>query len=173
MVIPLKLNPVPLIDAWEIVTLVAPVLVMVSEAVCCEPTSTLPKASLVGLAVSCPSAIPVPESAMLVLESDASLEMVTFELKVPAPVGVNATLKFVLCPTGTLTGKDGAVTAKPLPVTVALLMLTVEEPRFVAMTVIVLVLPAMMLPKLRVVLPSERLPGCGWVELLLFPALNP
>jgi hypothetical protein len=81
-------------------------------------------------------------------------------------------LKVMLCPTGTLAGKDGAVTANPVPLAVALLMLTVEEPRLFAVTVSVFVLPAVTLPKLRLVLPSDRLPGCGCVELLL-PTLKP
>jgi len=45
-VMPLRLNPVPLIPTWEIVTLRLPVLVTVSAMVCVLPTVTVPKASL-------------------------------------------------------------------------------------------------------------------------------
>jgi hypothetical protein len=55
------------------------VLVIVSEAVCCEPSSTLPKAALAGFADNCPSAIPVPDSATVALEFEASLEIVRFD----------------------------------------------------------------------------------------------
>jgi hypothetical protein len=46
--IPLKVNPVPLTPTFEIVTLVPPVLVTVSDSVCFVPTCTLPKLKLVG-----------------------------------------------------------------------------------------------------------------------------
>lgn len=79
MVIPLRLNPVPLIDACEIVTLVPPVLVTVSEIDCWLPTVTLPKAPLDGLLANCPGAIPVPESEIV------SVELGAFEVKVTRP----------------------------------------------------------------------------------------
>jgi hypothetical protein len=47
-------NPVPLAVAAEMVTVVPPVLVMVSDKFALLPTCTLPKARLVGLAVSVP-----------------------------------------------------------------------------------------------------------------------
>jgi len=46
VVMPPRLNPVPLIPTWEIVTLRLPVLVTVSAMVCVLPTVTVPKASL-------------------------------------------------------------------------------------------------------------------------------
>ena len=51
-VIPLRLNPVPLIPTWEIVTLELPVLVIVSDRDWLLPTVTLPKLSLVVLSAS-------------------------------------------------------------------------------------------------------------------------
>ncbi len=59
---PLKLNPVPLAVAAEIVTEAPPVLVRVSLNDFEALTWTLPNARLVGLAVSVPSVTAVPEA---------------------------------------------------------------------------------------------------------------
>jgi hypothetical protein len=96
VVIPLRLNPVPLIATCEIVTLVPPVLVNVSEIDRWLPTVTLPKASVDGLLANCPAAIPVPESEIVAFESDASLAMLSVAVKDPAPFGENATLRLAL-----------------------------------------------------------------------------
>ena len=50
----------PLTDACEMLTLVAPLLVRVTVCDCFDPVVTFPKFSLVGLSVNCPSATPVP-----------------------------------------------------------------------------------------------------------------
>ena len=96
MVIPLRLNPVPLIATCEIVTLVPPMLVNVSEIDRWLPTVTLPKASVDGLLPSCPVAIPAPDSEIVAVGSDASLVIVTVAVKDPAPFGVNATVRVAL-----------------------------------------------------------------------------
>ena len=93
---PLKLNPVPLTAAREIVTLVPPVLVTVSAMDCWLPTVTLPNASLEGLLASCPAAIPAPDREILAVESEALLAIVTIAVNDPTPVGVNARLRVAL-----------------------------------------------------------------------------
>lgn len=71
-------------------------------------------------------------------------------------------------------GKAGAVTAKLLSETVALLTVTAADPEFVAVMLSVLVVPATMLPKFRLVLARDKLPSaCGWLLLGVLPALNP
>lgn len=50
--IPLRVNPVPLMVTFEIETLVPPVFVIVPDKDWLEPTVTLPKLSDVGLALS-------------------------------------------------------------------------------------------------------------------------
>src|SRR5260370_427024 len=60
---PLKLNPVPLAVAAEIMRLDPPELVRVSDKVVPLPACTLPNARLVGVAASAPCVTPVPESA--------------------------------------------------------------------------------------------------------------
>ncbi len=59
---PLKLNPVPLAVAAEIVTEAPPVLVKVSDLLLLPPTWMLPNVRLVGSAVSVPSVTAVPEA---------------------------------------------------------------------------------------------------------------
>jgi hypothetical protein len=89
---PLMLTPLPVADAAEIVRLEPPELVRVSVRVFVLPTTTFPKARLVGFGVICPAATPVAESAMLRGEFDASETMATFPLTTPAAVGANLTL---------------------------------------------------------------------------------
>src|SRR5208282_3759855 len=59
-VIPLTLNPVPLAETAEIVTVVPPVFVTVSDSESLLPTCTLPKLRVVGFDPSVPSVTPVP-----------------------------------------------------------------------------------------------------------------
>ena len=78
------------------VTLLPPVLVTVSKAVCGLPTVTLPKSSLDGLLANCPAATPVPDSGM-VRVGFAPLEVrVTFPLADPVAWGAKATVKVAL-----------------------------------------------------------------------------
>jgi len=81
---PLKLNPVPLAVAAEIVRLDPPVLVSVSDKVVLLPTWTLPKLRLVGLAVSAACATPVPDSGRFTAELEALEEKVMLPLELPA-----------------------------------------------------------------------------------------
>src|SRR5882724_2107481 len=60
---PLKLNPVPLAAAFEIVTVVPPLLVTITATDLLLPSVTFPKTTVLGLAVSEPAATPVPERA--------------------------------------------------------------------------------------------------------------
>jgi hypothetical protein len=73
---------------------------------------------------------------------------------------VNVTLSVVLCPALIVTGRLGAVTEKYRVETAALLIVIDVAPEFVAVTVRVLLLPALTLPKSRLRLPRERLPFC-------------
>src|SRR5438270_128376 len=75
-VIPLKVNPVPLIPTEEIVTLEPPVLVTDSDRDCLIPTFTLPKLRLVGFEPSAPGATPLPDNAMVSEGFEASEVMV-------------------------------------------------------------------------------------------------
>jgi hypothetical protein len=151
-------------------TLVCPVLVSATLWVRFDPTVTLPKSSLLGLSASCPSDRPVPLTERLGTAFAASLLTETVPLKVPAEFGVNLTLRVVLCPGPTTTGRLGAAREKYLLDIDALLTVTALVPEFVAETVIVLLLPAAMLPKLRAIVANDKSPFGGWLEL---PALTP
>lgn len=93
---PVRENPAPLRLAAEMVTVGPPVLVRVSERFVLLPTCTLPKARLVGVAVSVPGATPVPERGMLKLELDPLEVMLMLPLAAPAEVGANFTENEVL-----------------------------------------------------------------------------
>jgi hypothetical protein len=59
---PLKLYPVPLVVTCEIVRAVLPEFVIVCDSDFVDEIWTVPKFSLVGLAVKKPEAFPVPSS---------------------------------------------------------------------------------------------------------------
>jgi hypothetical protein len=165
--IPFTLNPVPLIPSCEISTLDVPALVSVTVSDCWAPTVTLPKASLVELGDSCPSAtaVPVPVSARSVKGVDASLVMAIFALKVPAALGMNSTPTVVLRPAASVTGRVGEVRTKFWLVIAALLMVIDVLPLFAAVNVVVLLLPTGTLPKLMLEVPKVRLSGVDWLEV--------
>lgn len=132
-------------------TLLPPLLVKVIEADRLDPTATLPKFSLVALRASWPGGgklvVPVPDRARLVTESVAVLEIEAEALNAPPAFGLKTTLTGTLCPAAIVTGKLGALSAKYLVEMATLLMVTAAEPEFVAVVDIVLLLPALTLPK--------------------------
>ena len=73
----------------------------------------MPKLRLVGFEPSVPGAIPVPDSG--IFRVGAFEVIVTFPLTLPADAGVNATLKFVLCPAVSVTGVVMPLKLNPLP----------------------------------------------------------
>src|SRR5512132_1722219 len=64
---PLRLKPLPVAVAWEIVRLEPPEFVRVSEAVRLLPIETLPKPMLDGDAANEPALTPVPESGTVIV----------------------------------------------------------------------------------------------------------
>lgn len=72
----------------------------------------------------------------------------------------------VLCPASTVRGKVGPVTVKYFDDTDAPFTKADAWPLFVTETVRILLLPAVIVPKLRLPTPSARFPlGGGWLEL--------
>ena len=123
---PLRLNPLPLAEAAEIVRLDPPELVSVSDKLALLPTCTLPNARLVGLAFSVPCVTPVPESGMLKLE--AVEVILTLPLAEQLVVGEKSTVKEVLWPAFNVKGKASPLKLKPLPLAVAAEIVRLDPP---------------------------------------------
>lgn len=129
---PLKLNPVPLALAAEIVRLVPPELVSVSVSDLDEPSWTLPKARLVGFGVRVPCATPVPDRGMLKLGFDPFEVIVTLPLAAPLAVGEKRTVYEVLCPAFKVKGKDRPLKLNPVPLALAAEIVRLLPPEFVS-----------------------------------------
>ena len=141
-------------------TVVAPVFSSVTLCDCLLPTIRLPKSSLEGLVATCPcpsAATPVPDSDRGGSVFDASLVRETAALKFPEALGANLMLRTALCPAAIRIGKLGPVTEKYLVETAELLIVADAFPEFATVTVRVLLLPGVTLPKFRVVAAKERL----------------
>ena len=131
VVIPLRVNPVPLAAAAEIVTLEPPVFVIFSVNDWLLPTVTLPKLRLAGLGDRDPAESPVPDRGMLRVGFVPFDVIVTVPLALPAAEGVNVTLKLVLAPAVNVTGVVIPLKVKPVPLTATLEIVTDEPPVFV------------------------------------------
>lgn len=93
---PLRVKPVPLAEAAEMVTLVPPELVNVSVSVFELPTNTFPKVRLAGLGVSCPCVTPIPVRPMFNGDPGASETIARVPLAVPAALGAKVTVNATL-----------------------------------------------------------------------------
>jgi hypothetical protein len=90
--IPLRVNPAPLMVTFETETLVPPVFVIVPDKDWFEPTVTLPKFRELGLELSCPAvAVPVPDKEMVSVGFEALDVTVTVPLALPVVAGANLT----------------------------------------------------------------------------------
>lgn len=115
VVIPLSVNPVPLIPSWEIVTLEPPVLVTVPERDCLLPTVTMPKLRLVGFDASAPAATPAPDNGTVRVGVGAFEVIVMLPVAFAADCGANVTVKPALCPAASVTGAVIPLSVKPVP----------------------------------------------------------
>ena len=131
---PLKLNPVPLAEAAEMVRLNPPELVSVSDRLELLPTWTLPNARLVGLAVNVPGVTPVPESGMLKLGFEPFEVMLTLPLAAPLVVGAKSTVNDVLWPAVNVKGRASPLKLNPAPLAEAAEMVRLVPPEFVSVS---------------------------------------
>lgn len=170
-VAPDTVNPVPDAVAELTVTAAEPVDDSVSDWVACVPTATLPKAMLVEfterVAVPLPpvpplAAAPVPVNGTVTDEFDSELSaMVSWPVALPAAVGANCTLRFMVLFAATVAGRVPApLTVKALPVIVRAEITTGLELEFVKTSLDVAGEPTVTLPK-------ATLPG----ETVIVPAL--
>jgi len=146
---PLSVNPVPLIATCEIVTLVPPVLVTVSDSDWLLPTVTLPKLKLAGLGDRAPADTPVPDNIIVSVELEALDVTVTEPLALPADVGAKPTLKVVLCPAVSVTGVLTAPSLNPVPLTATCEIVTLVPPVLVTVSDSDWLLPTVTLPKFK------------------------
>jgi hypothetical protein len=148
---PLKLNPVPLAEAAEMVRLDPPELVSVSDRLELLPTWTLPKARLVGLAVNVPGVTPVPESGMPKLGFEPFEVMLTLPLAAPLVVGAKSTVNDVLWPAVNVKGRASPLKLNPAPLAEAAEMVRLDPPELVSVSDKLLLLPTWTLPNPRLV----------------------
>jgi hypothetical protein len=141
-----------LVLAAVTVTLV-PLAVNVPVAVPLEPTVTLPRASVAGDTVSCPTVVvtPVPVIGMVKVEFVAVDVMVRFPFTAPADVGENETVNVALCPPVSVSGVVIPLTLSPVPVIPSCETDTLVVPVFVMVSDRVPLLPTFTLPNPRLV----------------------
>jgi len=99
----LKLDPLTV--AFEMVILDPPGLFRVAVCVSLLPICTLPKESVVGLAVRLPAATELPVIGITSDGFKASLVRVRFTFSAPVEVGEKTTLNDALAPAATLLGR--------------------------------------------------------------------
>jgi hypothetical protein len=146
---PLKLNPGPLADTAEMVRLVPPEFVSVSDSGFEVPTCTLPNASLLGLAVNTAGATPIPDKGKFKVEFEAFETKATLPLEPPVDWGAKITEKLTLCPAPSVRGKAMPFRVKPGPLRVAWEIVTLDGPELFKTALSVSLLPTWTFPKLR------------------------
>jgi hypothetical protein len=145
-VIPVKVNPLPLIVACEMVTL-AVLAVNITGSETLLPTVKLAKFSDALSAASVPTgATPVPLTATFEGELFASLKIVRVPVTGPDTVGVNFTMNDALWPTVRVSGRAGPVSVNP-------------EPAMLACEMITLALLAVNVSGIELLLPSVTFPN--------------
>ncbi len=114
-------KPAPLAVACEIVMVVPPVLVKVSDRLLLLPTWTPPNAKLEALGVSVPAVTPAPEklSTTLLFTESEVVANVTLPLKFPIPVGANVIVVEVDVPAVNVSGRSRLLIENPAPLNVA------------------------------------------------------
>jgi hypothetical protein len=116
----------------------------------------------------------VPVNDIVAKPLDASLEMEAMAVKAPAAFGLKTTVTGVLCPAAIVTGRLGALIEKYFVEMVTLLTVTEAVPVFVTVTVKVLLVPAVTLPKSKLAPLNDKVPVCCcWLELLVLTPWQP
>ena len=165
VVTPLTLYPVPVADTCETVTVVPPLLVMVSDRVLLWFTVTLPKLNGEVVAASAPTLAAVPESDMVSEGFEASLVTVKVPVGVPAVVGASTTLNDLLAPAARVKGVVTPLTPYPVPVAATCETVTVIPPLLVTVSDKVLLCPTVTVPKLNGEVPAESDPAVAPVPV--------
>ena len=125
---PLKLKPLPVAVALEMVTVEPPLLLTVTATDLFLPTVIFPKLTLLGFAIREPAVTPVPESAMLRGDPGASETMARLPVTLPPAAGANFTVNATDWFGVNVVGRASPMTEKPVPVTVACEIVTFDPP---------------------------------------------
>jgi hypothetical protein len=145
---PFKLKPVPETVTLEILALEFPEFVTFTLAEPALPTFTLPKLSVVALALNVTDAVvPLPVSGMFAGDPDALLTTATAPVTVDALVGLNCAVNVVLCPAATVKGNVIPDTLIPDPDTLNPEIVIDEDPPSASRIVCVTSLPTVTVPK--------------------------
>jgi len=132
-----------------IVTLPVPVLLRVTDCVPLVPRVTLPNPIEPGEAPSS-KVTPVPERETMAGELVALLTIEMLPVALPVTVGEKTALKLVLWPPERVSGNVRPLVLKPVPVTVAWVMVTLPVPVLVRLTDCVPVVFTVTLPNATV-----------------------
>jgi phosphopantothenate synthetase len=162
------LNAAPVTLTCEIVTFADPVFVSVMDCDPVLPTPTLPKFSLIGDALSCPT-VPVPLSAIVSGEFGPLLTTEMLPVALPEPFGANDALIVADCPAVSVNGVVTPETVKPAPVTFTCDTVTLAVPLFLSVMDCEFVLPTLTLPKFSLV---GDAPSCACVPVPLSAIVN-
>jgi hypothetical protein len=143
------LNPVPVTFAWVMVRTAFPVLVTWIVWEFAAPTVTLPKLALEGVRLIA-AWRPVPLTATTVFVPSEFVTVI-FPETVSAAVGLNATFIVWLCPGVRVTGVVTPLAVTSFALTVTCVIVTFATPLFVRVTLLELIVPALTLPKAKLV----------------------
>ncbi len=113
--------------AWLIVTLADPVLDKFTDADPLAPTTTFPKLTDVGVLAK-PACVPAPVNAIVIGEFGALLATEIVPVAFPADVGENFVVKLKLWPGCIVCPVGDPTIVKPVPVTLAWLIVTLADP---------------------------------------------
>lgn len=113
------------------------------------PTTTLPKFKLEGETVNWPAAVPVPANEIASVEFEALDTTEMLPLALPAEMGANTAPKVKLCPGIRVRGRVSPLMLNPEPLALACVIVTLDPPELVKVSVRLVLLPTCTLPKLR------------------------
>ena len=160
--IALTLKAEPCAVTCVTVKLAVPGLLIVTGWLVEVPTVTLPKLMLGGFRAICAVGVATAVAFSVIVRGapGALLWMVSVPVALPAPEGVNFTMMAPFCPAGMVAGSDGPATLNPEPLTFTWEIVTGTSPLLVTVTLCVLLLPIVTLPKFTLLESAE-----SWPEL--------
>jgi hypothetical protein len=155
---PTMVKPVPLTLTWPMATLADPLLDKLTDADPLDPTTTFPKPTDEG-ALARPACVPDPVNAIVMGEFGALLATEMLPVALPTDVGKNCAVKLKLCPGWIVCPFGDPIMVKPVPLTLAWLIVTLADPVLDRFNETDPIAPTTTLPKLTDAGVLAR-PGC-------------